>query len=586
MTTLLSSPPERLNRVVPASRRSDGKLLVGFFAVALLIRLGYLFQIEGSVLARVTINDGFVYDRWAREIVAGDALGREVFFQAPLYPYFLAALYAVFERDLFLVRLVQALLGATACVLLALAGLRFFERRSGLIAGGILALYGPALFDDGLIQKASLDLFLSSALLVSLAQLAVGGANGWALAAGVALGALSLNRENALALFPVLAAWPLLRSRAGPVAPRLRAVGLLTAGMALVLLPVGIRNWRAGGEFLLTTAQFGPNLYIGNSERANGTYVPLRPGGGSALLERRDATELAERVAGKPLSPRQVSDYWAGRALAHVRSHPGRSARLTARKCLMAWNAAEITDSEALEAYADQSPLLRNLAWLFHFGTLAPLAALGVVWTWGDRKRLFPLYAILACVTVSVAIFFVFGRYRYPLVPALALFAGAGFAVVPTLLRARAWRRIAAGVAALVVTAVLVNAPRYQDESPRVTTYYNLGVTLSDQGRREAAIVEYRKALSLHTDAVEPRYNLANELAQLGRLEEAVAEYRLLLRWAPSRAPVQNNLAITLERQGRYEEAIPHYREALRLAPDLPTAQPGLVRCLARSRKG
>jgi hypothetical protein len=47
----------------------------------------------------------------------------------------------------------------------ARAGARFVSERAGWLAGILLALYAPAVFFDGLLQKASLDLLLMSALL-------------------------------------------------------------------------------------------------------------------------------------------------------------------------------------------------------------------------------------------------------------------------------------------------------------------------------------------------------------------------------------------------------------------------------------
>ena len=79
-----------------------------------------------------------------------------------------------------------------------------------------------------------------------------------------------------------------------------------------------------GGEWFLTTAQLGPNLFIGNNARANGLYAPLRWGRGDPRLERQDATKLAEAAEGRRLTPGEVSRHWTARTLADVRAEPVR----------------------------------------------------------------------------------------------------------------------------------------------------------------------------------------------------------------------------------------------------------------------
>ena len=49
---------------------------------------------------------------------------------------------------------IQALLGAAACVLLGLAARRFFNQAVAIVAAVMLAIYPPAIFFDGLIQKS------------------------------------------------------------------------------------------------------------------------------------------------------------------------------------------------------------------------------------------------------------------------------------------------------------------------------------------------------------------------------------------------------------------------------------------------
>ena len=147
-------------------------------------------------------------------------------------------------------------------------------------------------------------------------------------------------------------------------------------GLALVLLPVAVRNYAVGGGFYLTTSQFGPNFYIGNNPKSDGTYMSLRFGRGAPEYERQDATELAEHALGRSLTPSEVSGYWTDRALGFITSQPGAWLRLVGRKLLLLWNADEMLDTESQETYAEWSLPLRVGGWFGHFGVLVPLARL------------------------------------------------------------------------------------------------------------------------------------------------------------------------------------------------------------------
>lgn len=135
------------------------------FLVALTLRLIHIWQIRSSPFFDVLLGDANGYDQWAQRLAGGDWIGSDVFYQAPLYPYFLGVLYALVGRDLLGVRIIQAVIGSASCVLLAMAGARLFSRRVGLIAGLALALWAPAIFFDGLLQKSVLDLFFLCAAL-------------------------------------------------------------------------------------------------------------------------------------------------------------------------------------------------------------------------------------------------------------------------------------------------------------------------------------------------------------------------------------------------------------------------------------
>ena len=130
------------------------------FGCALLLRVIYTLEIRYTPFFQTLGLDAKYYDRWAREIAGGTA-SREAFFMTPLYPYFLAAIYRLFGRDLLLIRMIQAGLGSLSAVLVYLLGKEIFDRKVGLLAGFVAAAYGALIFYDGSIILTPLLVLLN-----------------------------------------------------------------------------------------------------------------------------------------------------------------------------------------------------------------------------------------------------------------------------------------------------------------------------------------------------------------------------------------------------------------------------------------
>jgi tetratricopeptide (TPR) repeat protein len=541
--------------------------------VAFIVRVVYLWQVRHAPEFSLLVGDSVTYDAWAERIANGDWLGNSVFYQAPLYPYFLGVLYALFGRDLLIVRLIQIILGAISCLLLARAGYSFFNRSStGLLAGALLAVYPTAIFFDCSIQKSVLDLFFVCALLAVLGKLLERSHNRWWLAAGLILGLLALTRENALLFLPIVLVWLFIAWGGELWKTRLQWAGVLLLGLAAVLLPVGFRNLVVGGEFHLTTAQFGPNFYIGNNKAATGFYEPLKVGHGHAMFERNDATILAEEATGRKLTPSEVSNYWAVKALDEIRSDVFRWLRLVFKKWLLAWNISEVGDSDDQYTYGDWSPLLGVLNRLLHFGILCPLAALGLCLTWNRRKRLWLLYAMILGYAGSVALFYAFSRYRFPLVPMLIVFAAAGLTFLRDALREARRPALWAGVATAVAAAAICNHPMMSEALIRTGTHNNLGNAFAMERKFQDAIGQFEQALRLNPNDVNVPVNMANALLYAGRFEEAIGYYEKALRIDPDNPYAHYNLGVALVNTGRPARAIEYFEQALRINPDYAEA--------------
>ncbi len=578
-------------------------IAAAIFLLALAVRLLHVWQIRAAPFFSVLMGDSRGYDEWARRIAGGDWFGHEVFYQAPLYPYLLGVIYAVAGRSLLLVRIVQAVIGSASCVLLAVAGARLFSTRAGVAAGLMLALYAPAIFFDGLLQKSTLDVFFVCVALWLITKTETaetaehaerrGGSRTaptrilnvshlpsffWL---GLAMGGLALTRENAMVLIAVVAVWAV-------VAHQMRAAAIFVAGAAIVLAPVAARNAYVGGGFYVTTSQAGPNFFIGNNPKSDGTYQALRFGRGAPEFERQDATDLAQHALGRTLTPSEVSSYWTDRALDYIFSQPASWLRLMAKKTALLVNAAEVVDTESQETHAEWSMPLRLLGPIGHFGLLVPLAIFGLIATFppsgaANRSLVWLLYALIVTYAASVVVFYVFARYRYPLVPFLMLFAAAGVAQALTTRRSSLRWQTLAPVAAV---AVFANWPMTLSAAwMRAVTEGNLGAALQSEGRLDEAAAHYRRAIALRPEYAAAYSNLGTALRAQGRLDEAVATYERAIALQPDFPDAHYNLANALVDQGKAGAAIEHFQAALKVVPGSAEVHNNLGIALAENGK-
>lgn len=585
------------------------RALAGLFTLALVVRLAVLVSLRDAPFARVLLGDAEGFVAWGREIAAGDWFGHEVFYQAPLYPYFLGVLFAL-GGGVLAVKVVQALLGALACVAIASAAALLFDRRpaddaglgrvggAGILAGVFAALYGPSIWLEGLIHKTALATFFGSLLVWLLARevaRARDGApesrgrmsTGSALGIGLTLGLLALLRENSLVLlFPLLGWFAVARDRR-------RVLPAFLLGLALLLAPVGWRNASLGGAFLPTASNAGVNFYIGNSSDADGLYRPLIAGRGHARFESDDAHAIAERIEGRELSPAGVSSFWLRRAVDEIREQGLRWPKLLLWKTLLVSNRMEIMDAESFESARSASFLLALLGFLGHFGFLLPLAVAGWWFSRRDGVGLFALCALL--LAASIALFFVTARFRIALVPWLMPFAARGALGLVRGLRDPWIRRRSRPAILLAAGAALVaNAPIHAFSSalfgielagdPIGTTWTNIASARLRAGDDEGAYRAAAAAIGRDPNDANALFNLAQAASGLGRTDEALAAFAEAERLEPAFAPdCELQLGRLLAISGNLPAALEHFERAVVLAPDSGLAHYSLGLALRQS---
>ena len=554
---------------IGAVRLGREKAILGAILTAALgVRLAYLYQAVDTPLFDVLLIDSEFYDRRARAIVAGDWLGDQPFFMNPLYPYFLAAIYALLGAEYWWVGVVQAVLGTGSCYLLYALGRKLWRPQIGLLAAGMAAFYQPYVFYDGALLTAAPITFLNLAALYCLAH--AQGAARWLWGAGLLLGLSATARPMVLLFVAVVAGWFVAQwGRRG-----WRQWGWVVVGCGLVVGVVAWRNYYVGGEWLLTTSSAGMNFYVGNHPEASGIYaqVDFLPSA-EPDLERAAFIREAEARTGRALTPAQASRFWLAAGLRFVAENPLAYLALQGRKLYMFWNGVEAQNNLSLYLARDFVPLLRwcVLGW----GLVAPLAVAG--WAASRRSVLLDLY--LASYLAACLLFFTSSEYRLPVVPVVLLYAACWMANVATWARGGARRRLLRSGLLVALVALPIN---YRDAGAERLTrkrvdYYNFGTLYQRRGAWAASERMFREALRIDPSFAPAAAGLAAVLARredgradlkrglehfgAGEYEAAIAAFSLA---APSPGR-HNNLGLCYYRLGQWSDAIEHFHQALAL---------------------
>jgi len=412
-------------------------LIVGF---ALLIRALHLAEVAESPFYRHVVEpDSAVYLEQGRAVADGDWLGTEAFKLSPLYRYLLGIILILGDGDILWIRAVQSLLGAFCCGLTYLVGQRIWGAGTGLAAGAILALYGPAVFYESKIINEAWVITVNLLAVLALLSYRKRSRAAYLALCGVCLGISSILRANGtmLTVLFALIAW-LYQEKTG-WKKRSTHFAAYAGGWLVAGLPVLLRNWLVAGQFVLLVTNLGPELYMGSHPDTPGVgfgvphFIAPHPRTISEGFREQAVLETGEDV-----SYEEASRFWVGETLRTIVRRPGDYLRLLGRKFDVATNTFEATDNTVYEHEKRQS---RLLAFPFvGFGLLLALAGTGAVLALRrDQREQLPLLAILLAYAASLVMVAIIARYRLPAAPVMALYAGVLLTALPKWIREKRW---------------------------------------------------------------------------------------------------------------------------------------------------
>ena len=116
---------------------------------------------------------------------------------------------------------------------------------------------------------------------------------------------------------------------------------------------------------------------------------------------------------------------------------------------------------------------------------------------------------------------------------------------------------------------VLIEASKLLQQFPNSAILHNIcGVANRGLGQPDAAIKNYKKALTIKPDYALAHNNMGIILKEQHKLEEAIKAFNKALAIKPDNTITYNNLGNVLQEQGKVEEAIEAFNKALAIKPD------------------
>jgi len=540
------------------------------FAAALAVRALYLATVVGDPFFTYLehIPDSHLFNNWAASIAAGENIyGNQAFFIGPLYGYFLTVIYKIFGQNLFLVRVVNILLGAATAVAIYGTARRVFNKPAAVTAGLTWALFLPALFFESLVLPAALVCFLVSVGLYAAVVGLDGNGKAWLLAvAGTALGLAVLDRGNLL--LAIIAGAVLLAFVAAR--PRWRRVVAFALPVVVLIGVTTVRNAVVARDFVPISSQGGVNFYIGNGPGAAGVYrTPFDISGRPETLNVTAATEIAEASTGREMKPSAVSNYWFARGLEQLRENPWWAVRLYWQKVRLFTNNLEVSLNADYYFMRFVTPFhLWVPPW---FGLVFAFGLAGIVLTFAERTPARWFLLIYASVyAVSVIAFFVTSRYRLPVLPALVVIAAGGAVWLVDLFANKRWKA-AVGVSVIVIAGFafsLWRLPGGDPEAGFAQSYYRYGKYYFEEGNWGEAIKYLAKATEYEPSYAPPYRLLGICYEELDLPHSALDAFEMAVALDPEDPANNYNLGAAFNRRGRSDEAVFYLHRAVEAVPD------------------
>jgi 4-amino-4-deoxy-L-arabinose transferase-like glycosyltransferase len=263
-------------RAFRATTRPHVLALLAIIVLAIGLRVAWIAYVSPNP-ADGRLDDTAFYDHAGRALADGKGYvhfyGLPTAQWPPAYPFMLAGIYKAFGHHIIIPKVVNALAGGLTCLLIYLIAARVFNRRVGLAAAFLFAVFPGQLFWSTLLMTESLTPALLCLMLLLFMMWVVERRDvGWLRygTLGALFGVALLARgEGVVLLLAALVVWRLAVPSWRQYA---REAGLFTTAAVLVVLPWTVRNAISMHAFVPVSSAAGHTLLAGHQDDPYNPY--------------------------------------------------------------------------------------------------------------------------------------------------------------------------------------------------------------------------------------------------------------------------------------------------------------------------
>lgn len=400
-------------------------LFICFFVFLATAAYAFYFRIKPAV-------DAWTYDAVAVNIASGHGFRLDlgvpasidgvITYQGPFYQYFLAGIYKIFGHRYEPVWLIQALLRALSALMLFLICVKIFTPKSdslssgfgeegklmGWLAAAIFGFYPDLIEISAMLMTETLFIFLMILVLYIFIRYFERMNMGGALLLGAAMAVAILTRSTIGFFLPVFIFYFWKR--------RLyKQMILFLILIVLIMAPWTIRNYFIYHRFIPTMANFGYNLWVGNHAGGDGE--------GAVMPEYYEAIKTYGIIGTNYYAAEQFKNF--------VFSHPLSYIKLTAGRLMKYFSFIRPMGFWFYQSGWGQLVFVLSSALasviLFTFGFAGIFACLRRQAALKKEKKISQLiylmvFMLLTCLAIIPIL--IETRYRLPIYPLMAIFAG------------------------------------------------------------------------------------------------------------------------------------------------------------------